>query len=122
IDDVLGLVVLAVVSGIITAASTGVALAPLAIAWIVAKAVLFLVGALVVGGVLSPRLFKSALALPPGGVAATLALGWCLLLSWLAALAGLAPIVGAFAAGVVLGGEDAGAHRARGGGVAAGWP
>jgi len=114
IDDVLGLIVLAVVSGIITAAATGVALAPAAIAWIVAKAVLFLVGALVLGGLVVPRLFKTALALPPGGVSAALALGICLLFSYLAARAGLAPIVGAFAAGLVLEETHAADHVARG--------
>jgi Kef-type K+ transport system membrane component KefB len=114
IDDVLGLIVLAVVSGIITAAGTGVALAPAAIAWIVAKAVLFLVGALLVGGLLAPRLFKTALVLPAGGVSAALALGLCLLSAYLAALAGLAPIVGAFAAGLVLEEKHALEHVARG--------
>lgn len=114
IDDVLGLIVLAVVSGIITAAATGVALAPAAIAWIVAKAVLFLAGALLVGGLAVPRLFKGALLLPPGGVSPALALGLCLLFSYLAARAGLAPIVGAFAAGLVLEEKHAAPHVARG--------
>jgi Na+:H+ antiporter len=114
IDDVLGLVVLAVVSGVITAAATGTALAPLAIAWIVVKAVLFLAGALLVGGLVAPRIFKGALALPPGGVAAAMALGMCLLFAYLAALAGLAPIVGAFAAGLVLEEKHAAEHVARG--------
>jgi len=91
-----------------------VALAPAAIAWIVAKAVLFLAGALVLGGLVVPRLFKTALALPPGGVSAALALGICLLFSYLAARAGLAPIVGAFAAGLVLEETHAADHVARG--------
>lgn len=114
IDDVLGLIVLAVVAGVITAAATGTALAAGAVLWIVAKAMLFLVGAVVVGGVVSPRLFKGALVLPAGGVAAALALGLCLLFSYLAALAGLAPIVGAFAAGLVLDEKQAAEHVARG--------
>jgi Kef-type K+ transport system membrane component KefB len=114
IDDVLGLIVLAVVSGVITAAATGVALSPAAVAWIIVKAMAFLVGALFVGGLLAPRIFKSALALPPGGVSAALALGMCLLFSYLAARAGLAPIVGAFAAGLVLEEKHAAEHVARG--------
>jgi Kef-type K+ transport system membrane component KefB len=114
IDDVMGLVVLAVVSGIITAASTGVALAPAGIVWIVVKAVLFLVGALVIGGLMAPRIFKSALGLPAGGVASALALAMCLLSAYAAALAGLAPIVGAFAAGLVLEEKHAAEHVARG--------
>jgi Kef-type K+ transport system membrane component KefB len=102
IDDVLGLVVLAVVSGIIRAAAAGTALSAVAIALIVAKAVVFLVGALLVGSLLSPRLFRGALALQSRGVVLALSLGLCFLLSYLALRAGLAPIVGAFAAGLVL--------------------
>jgi Kef-type K+ transport system membrane component KefB len=102
IDDVLGLLVLAVVAGIIKAAATGAALSAGAIVLIVAKAFLFLVGALVVGSVLSPRVFRGALALRSRGVVQALSLGFCFALSYLALRAGLAPIVGAFAAGLVL--------------------
>jgi Kef-type K+ transport system membrane component KefB len=105
IDDVLGLVVLAVVSGIIQAAASGTELSALSILAIVAKAVAFLVGALLVGWLISPRVFRGALALRSRGVVLALALGFCFLLSYLALRAGLAPIVGAFAAGLVL--EDA---------------
>jgi Kef-type K+ transport system membrane component KefB len=102
IDDVLGLVVLAVVSGIITASGTGVALSAASILWIIGKALLFLVGALLVGSFLSPRVFRGALALRSRGVVLTLSLGFCFVLAYLALKAGLAPIVGAFAAGLVL--------------------
>jgi Kef-type K+ transport system membrane component KefB len=102
IDDVLGLVVLAVVAGIITAAGTGSELSAAAVAWIVAKALIFLIGALMIGSLVSPRLFRGALALRSRGVVLALSLGFCFLLSYLALLAGLAPIVGAFAAGLVL--------------------
>jgi len=102
IDDVLGLVVLAVVAGIITAAGTGTAISAAAMAWIVAKALVFLIGALVVGSFISPRLFRGALALRSRGVVLALSLGFCFVLSYLALRAGLAPIVGAFAAGLVL--------------------
>jgi Kef-type K+ transport system membrane component KefB len=102
IDDVLGLLVLAVVSGIITAAGTGTALSAGAILLILAKAFGFLVAALLVGSLLSPRLFRTALALRTHGVVLALSLGLCFILSYLALRAGLAPIVGAFAAGLVL--------------------
>ena len=105
IDDVLGLVVLAVVAGIIQAAGSGTTLGAAEVGLIVAKAVGFLVGALVIGGYVSPRLFERTRALPPGGVVQAFSLSFCLLFSYLALLAGLAPIVGAFAAGLVL--EDA---------------
>jgi Kef-type K+ transport system membrane component KefB len=102
IDDVLGLLVLAIVSGIITAASTRQTLGLAPILMIVFKAFAFLAGALVIGSVLSPRLFRSALALRSAGVVQALALSLCFGLAYLAVQAGLAPIVGAFAAGLVL--------------------
>lgn len=102
IDDVLGLLVLAVISALITAAGTGEPLGIVPMGMIVVKAVLFLVGALVAGSFLSPRIFRSALALRSAGLVQTLALSFCFLLSYLALIAGLAPIVGAFAAGLVL--------------------
>jgi Kef-type K+ transport system membrane component KefB len=102
IDDVLGLVVLAVITGIIGAAAAGTTLGMGQVVVIIAKAVAFLVGALVIGGFLSPRLFRGTYVLPPGNVVQVVSLSFCFLLSYLALLAGLAPIVGAFAAGLVL--------------------
>jgi Kef-type K+ transport system membrane component KefB len=102
IDDVLGLVVLAIVAGVIRAASEGTTLAPSGIAAIVLKALVFLVGAILVGSFASPRLFRHALALRSTGVVQALALALCFTLAWLASQAGLAPIVGAFAAGLVM--------------------
>lgn len=102
IDDVLGLVVLAVIAGVITAATTGVPLGAWEVVLICAKAAVFLAGALVLGSFISPRLFRHALAVRSIGLVQALALGFCFGLSYLAHLAGLAPIVGAFAAGLVL--------------------
>jgi Kef-type K+ transport system membrane component KefB len=102
IDDVLGLLVLAVIQGIIVAAGSGTALSLGAVALIVVKAFVFLVGALVIGSFLSPRLFRTALALRSAGVVQALSLSLCFALAYAALEAGLAPIVGAFAAGLVL--------------------
>jgi Kef-type K+ transport system membrane component KefB len=102
IDDVLGLLVLAVISGIITAADSGQALSATAIIGIVAKAFAFLAGALALGSLLSPRIFRTALKLRSAGVVQSLSLSLCFGLAYLAVAAGLAPIVGAFAAGLVL--------------------
>jgi Kef-type K+ transport system membrane component KefB len=102
IDDVLGLLVLAVVSGAIAAAASGGAIGWGALGLVVVKAFVFLAGALVIGSSLSPRVFRSALALRSSGVVQALSLGFCFALSWLAVLAGMAPIVGAYAAGLVL--------------------
>jgi Kef-type K+ transport system membrane component KefB len=102
IDDVLGLVVLAIITGVIEAASTGVTLEAGGIAVIVAKALGFLVLAVGIGSAVSPRLFRHALAIQSTGLVQALSLSVCFGLAWLAQKAGLAPIVGAFAAGLVL--------------------
>jgi Kef-type K+ transport system membrane component KefB len=102
IDDVLGLVILAVVSGVITAANTGGQLASMDVLWIVGKATLFLVGAILIGGWISPRLFRLASRLKIKGMLLTLSLCFCFLLAYLANVIELAPIVGAFAAGLIL--------------------
>jgi Kef-type K+ transport system membrane component KefB len=77
IDDVLGLVILAVVAGIISAADQGTALSAGDIAAVIGKAAAFLFGAL-------------------------LLLVFCFALAYLSSLVGLAPIVGAYAAGLIL--------------------
>ncbi len=102
IDDVLGLVILAVVTGVITAAQTGTSLSSLSVLWIVAKAVLFLGGAIVIGTWLSPHMFRVASKLQIQGMLLTIALVFCFLLSYIANKLDLATIVGAFAAGLIL--------------------
>jgi Kef-type K+ transport system membrane component KefB len=102
IDDVLGLVVLAVVSGAIAAAAGGAELSISSIAWTAGKATLFLVTALVLGVSLAPRAFSLAATLQTRGVLLTVGLSFCFILSFLADQIQLAPIVGAFAAGLVL--------------------
>jgi Kef-type K+ transport system membrane component KefB len=102
IDDVLGLLILAVVAGAIKAAGSGEALAMVDIAIITAKALAFLVGAILVGHFLVPHIFRGAGRLQSRGVLLALAICFCFLMAWLAAVVGLAPIVGAFAAGIVL--------------------
>lgn len=102
IDDVLGLVILAVVTGVIAAANAGAPVSYTAVLWILAKAGLFLVGSLVLGVWLSPKLFSLASRLKTRGVLLAAGLSFCFFLSWLASRLGLAPIVGAFAAGLIL--------------------
>jgi Kef-type K+ transport system membrane component KefB len=102
IDDVLGLVVLAIIAGVIKSAAAGTALDAMGIVAIVVKAFAFLFGAIVIGSFLSPRLFRHALAIRSTGVVQALSLSLCFGLAWLAMQAGLAGIVGAFAAGLVL--------------------
>ena len=103
IDDVMGLVILAAVSGIIRAADRGGAgISFLDVALIVLKAVAFLVIALWVGSRLSPRMFSLASRLNVHGMLLATAICFCFLLSYLANRIELAPIVGAFAAGLIL--------------------
>jgi Kef-type K+ transport system membrane component KefB len=102
IDDVLGLIILAVVSGIITAADLGQTLSLVSVVLITAKAVGFLAVAVVAGRILTPHLFRLAARVRVPGVLLISGLVFCFLLSYLAATVGLAPIVGAFAAGLVL--------------------
>lgn len=102
IDDVLGLVILAVVAGAIKAAGTGVALSIVDIGLIALKSFAFLIGAIAVGHFLMPQMLRGAGRFESRGVFLTLAISFCLLLSWAAAKVGLAPIVGAFAAGLTL--------------------
>jgi Kef-type K+ transport system membrane component KefB len=102
IDDVLGLVILAVVSGVISAAGSGQPFTLDQAGIILLKSALFLFGALAIGVKLSPRLFKYAAKLEGRGVLIATALAFCFMLSWFAAEIGLAPIVGAYAAGLVL--------------------
>lgn len=104
-DDVIGLVVLAVISGLTTAATAGSGpggISWMTSLWIIVKASLFLVLAVVVGRFWSQRVFTYAARLQVSGALLGLCICFCFALATLAGLAGLAPIVGAFAAGVVL--------------------
>jgi Na+:H+ antiporter len=102
VDDVFGLVILAVLSAVIAAANAGTPMVLGSVGLIVAKAALFLGGALALGQVASPRLFGLASRLHGRGVLLATALVFCFALSYVAALIGLAAIVGAYAAGLIL--------------------
>lgn len=102
IDDVLGLVVLAVVAGVVGGAQSGTSIDLLGIAWIVVKALGFLGGAIALGRPVSRYLYRAAGALRVRGVLLAATLGFCFAVAYLAHVVGLAPIVGAFAAGLVL--------------------
>jgi Kef-type K+ transport system membrane component KefB len=102
IDDVLGLVILAVVTGMITRADVSGGFSAVTALAVLAKAIVFLVGSLVLGVLLSPRIFSTASRIRARGVLLATGLSFCFLLSWAAGAVGLAPIVGAFAAGLIL--------------------
>jgi Kef-type K+ transport system membrane component KefB len=102
IDDVLGLVVLAVITSLIHAADSGGSLSAVDTLLILGRALGFLVAALLGGVLLSRRVFRAAATLDTSGVLLALALALCFSLAWAANAIGLAPIVGAFAAGLIL--------------------
>jgi Kef-type K+ transport system membrane component KefB len=102
IDDVLGLVILAVAAGAISATETGGSVSLAQVGVVLGKALGFLIGSIALGVLLIPRIFSAAARLRTRGVLLALGLIFCFTLSWLANAIGLAPIVGAFAAGLVL--------------------
>ncbi|HEU4395549.1 MAG TPA: cation:proton antiporter [Planctomycetota bacterium] len=99
IDDVLGLIVLAVVVRLAAGGSgdpAGVALVA------TGEAVLFLAAGIGAGVLLTKPLFRAAARLRLSGMLLALSLALCFSFAWGAHAAGLAPIIGAFAAGLVL--------------------
>lgn len=102
IDDVLGLVILGVVSGI----AAGSTVTVLGVARTLGVAVGFLVGAVAVGLAVAPRIFGVVDRMRVRGVLLVTAFAFLLLLAALADRAGSALIVGAFAAGLILSGTN----------------
>jgi Kef-type K+ transport system membrane component KefB len=103
IDDVLGLLILSIVAAIVVAAETGgggMSLGNLAI--IVAKSVGFLVLAIGLGVAFMPRVMAFLARFRSGGIVIVASIIFCFAYAYVAHLAGLAAIVGAFCAGLVL--------------------
>jgi len=98
IDDVLGLVILAVVSSLVQAGTVSM----VDVLMIIAKAVLFLGGSIAIGRALAPHLLRQISRLDNShSMLFSLVLVAGLFMAWLAHAAGLAPIIGAFAAGLL---------------------
>jgi Kef-type K+ transport system membrane component KefB len=97
-DDVIGLIILAAVSGL---AVTQQISAP-EIASLTFLALAFLGGSILIGLRATPYLLKAATAMRTRASVSSAAVAFCLVLASLASLVRLAPIVGAFAAGVIL--------------------
>jgi Kef-type K+ transport system membrane component KefB len=98
IDDVLGLIVLALVTGLASRGSIALA----TVAGIFVKALVFLVGVLVLGAILVPRLVTLFVTLSRSNVRIIFPFALLMLLAWLADQVGLATIIGAFAAGIII--------------------
>lgn len=104
VDDVLGLLVLVAVSGMVASAAPSSAGGSMGsnLAWTLLLALGFLAAALTLGRLATPRLFQLASRFRGEQVLLPLGLGFAFLLAWLGSLAGLASIVGAYAAGLIL--------------------
>lgn len=101
LDDVLGLLVLSLATGFFSGdgaerpSAGGLAILTL-------KTVAFLGGSLFLGQLLAPRLFALAARIRSAGTLVVVGLAFCFFLAWAADFIGLAPIIGAFTAGLVL--------------------
>lgn len=102
LDDILGLLVLVLVSGLVGAGGTGAGLPFLELAKTFGLALGFLALALTLGRFATPHLFALANRLRSEQVLLPIGLGFAFLLAYLGNLAGLATIVGAYAAGLIL--------------------
>jgi len=98
VDDILGLIILAVVTGI---AQTG-SVSPGAVALLSGKAVAFLLAAILLGLRLAPRLVRWIGRMRARGTLIVYSLVFAFALAAIADRIGLATIIGAFAAGLVL--------------------
>jgi Kef-type K+ transport system membrane component KefB len=102
VDDILGLIVLAVVTGIAQAGSV-----PLAdVVLLSAKAVVFLLAAILLGIRLAPILIRWIGRMKARGTLIVYSVVFAVALAVIADLIGLATIIGAFAAGLVLARTD----------------
>jgi Kef-type K+ transport system membrane component KefB len=102
VDDIIGLIILTVVSGI----AAGAAVSMLGILKTAGLAVGFLVAAVMIGRFLAPKVFDQVQRMRVRHVLLAFAFAFMLALSALAAMEGLALIVGAFAAGLILSGVN----------------
>ena len=98
IDDVIGLIILAVVGSMVGGATPSVA----SVSRIAGIAVLFVAAAVVVGNFVAGPIFRVVERIQVAGALGVFGLAFALLLAWLAQRSGSAMIVGAFAAGLVL--------------------
>jgi Kef-type K+ transport system membrane component KefB len=102
VDDVLALVVLGAVTAWVGAGQGATAFAGTSIVALIMKTAGFLVLAIVLGLKLTPAGFRHAARLRTSGALLAVGLCFCFFLSWAASAIGLAALVGAFAAGLVL--------------------
>ena len=99
VDDILGLLLLAVVVGIATTGTVD----GLVVSLIVIKAMVFLSAAILLGRYLAEHISRLLSQINSHiGMKFSIVISFCLLFSYMATLFGLEPLVGAFAAGLIL--------------------
>ena len=106
VDDILGLIILAVVTGVAQTGSVSLG----AVGLLAGKAVVFLVAAVLVGVRLAPTLVRWVGRLRARGTLIVYSVVFAVALAAVADLIGLATIIGAFAAGLVLATTERRAH------------
>ena len=106
LDDVLSLLILAAVSAWVGASAHGNGDATPSMWVLAARAIAFLLLALLVGRIVLPRLFTALGRVAGEGTLLVVGLAICLVYAWAANAAGLAPAIGAFVAGLVIEPED----------------
>jgi Kef-type K+ transport system membrane component KefB len=102
LDDILGLLVLVFVSGLVSVSGLASGLPWGTLARTLGLAVGFLAAAFTLGRYVTPQLFQLANRFRSEQVLLPVGLGFAFLLAWLGNRAGLATIVGAYAAGLIL--------------------
>ncbi len=104
IDDILGLIILAVVTGLIEASKQGLetGISAVNVLTITLKAFGFLIASIIIGMLVTGKIFNFIQRLKVRGILLLSAISFAFLYAYLAHIAGLAAIVGAFAAGLVL--------------------
>ena len=98
LDDVVGLVMLAVVAAVVAGAAVSAGM----VVRTTGIAAGFIAGALVLGGLVVPPLFRLLARIQAEGTLVALGLALAFAMAWLAEGVGSATIIGAFAAGLVL--------------------
>ena len=98
IDDVIGILLLAVLASVVVSGEVS----PLDLLWIIAKALLFFAGTLFVGQMVMPGVIHIISLNKHSSVWTGFALCLALAFAQMAHFAGLAPLIGAFVAGLLL--------------------
>jgi Kef-type K+ transport system membrane component KefB len=102
IDDVLALLLLGIVQGAAIASARGLELELMVYVFIAIKALGFLIGALLIGQIIMPKVFKYFSTFESKSFVICFSLAICFFTAFFASQVGLAAIIGGFAAGLIL--------------------